>query len=99
MPSAKNIVGPTVRRLRNAAEMSQPMLAAKCGVLGWDLSREVLAQIESQFRYVTDWELVVLARCLRVEVGDLIPENFKRGHHVPPMDGKEEKKRSKRGRQ
>ena len=66
MPGAKNIVGPTVRRLRSEAGMTQPMLAAKCGVLGWDLSREVLAQIESQFRYITDWELVVLARSLGV---------------------------------
>jgi hypothetical protein len=53
MPSPKNIVGPTVRRLRNDAGLSQPQLAAKCGVIGWDLSREVLAQIGSQFRYVT----------------------------------------------
>ena len=49
------------------------MLAAKCGELGWDVSREVLARIESRFRYVTDWDLVVPARALDVNVEDLIP--------------------------
>ena len=85
MPTPKNIVGQTIRRLRNAAGMTQPILAAKCGVLGWDVSREVLAQIESQFRYVTDWELVVLARVLAVSVEDLIPQKFKNGRDVPPL--------------
>ena len=85
MPAPKNIIGPTVRRLRNDAGLSQPMLAAKCGVLGWDLSREILAQIESQFRYVTDWELVVFARALHVDVETLIPEKFKKGRKVPAM--------------
>jgi len=85
MRAPKNIVGPTVRRLRNDAGLSQPALAAKCGVLGWDLSREVLAQIESQFRYVTDWELVVLARALAVSVIDLIPPKFRIGRKVPGM--------------
>ncbi len=86
MPSPKNIVGPTVRRLRNEAELSQPQLAAKCGVIGWDLSREILAQIESQFRYVTDWELVVLARALNVEMTELIPIKFrKKGQKLPKM--------------
>jgi transcriptional regulator with XRE-family HTH domain len=85
MPAPKNIIGPTVRRLRNDAGLSQPMLAAKCGVLGWDLSREILAQIESQFRYVTDWELVVLARALSVTVETLIPSKFHKGRKVPAM--------------
>ena len=85
MPAPKNIIGPTVRRLRNDAGLSQPMLAAKCGVLGWDLSREILAQIESRFRYITDWELVVLARALNVDVQTLIPSKFQNGRKVPEM--------------
>ena len=86
MRASKNIVGPTIRRLRNNAGLSQPALAARCGVLGWDLSREVLAQIESQFRYVTDWELVVLARALSVSVIELIPLKFLGGRKVPGMN-------------
>jgi transcriptional regulator with XRE-family HTH domain len=86
MPTAKNIIGEIVRRLRNDAEMTQPALAAKCGVLGWDVSREVLAQIESRFRYVTDRELVVLARALGVGVEDLIPAKYRTGRVVAGMD-------------
>lgn len=85
MAAPKNIVGQTVRRLRNAVGITQPMLAAKCGVLGWDVSREVLARIESRLRYVTDWELVVLARALAVDVEDLIPQKFKKGRSVSPV--------------
>lgn len=86
MPSPKNLVGPVVRRLRNAGGMSQPDLAARCQRLGWDVSREVLAQIESQFRRVTDWELVVLAKALAVSIEELIPPKFKKPGRVPPRD-------------
>ena len=86
MRVCKNIVGPTIRRLRNAAEMSQPALAALCQRLGWDVSREVLAQIESRRRYVTDWELMVLARALNVEVEALFPSQFKKSSgSIPGM--------------
>lgn len=66
-------MGPAVRRLRNAEDLSQADLAARCGVLGWDLSRETLAKIESQIRWVADFELLCLAAALRVEVADLLP--------------------------
>lgn len=86
MRVCKNIVGPTIQRLRNTAEMSQPALAALCQRLGWDMSREILAQIESRRRYVTDWELMVLARALKVEVGTFFPSQFKkRTGSIPGM--------------
>jgi transcriptional regulator with XRE-family HTH domain len=53
--------------------LSQSDLAARCGVLGWDLSRETLAKIESQIRWVADFELVCLAAALRVDVKELLP--------------------------
>jgi hypothetical protein len=68
-----------------AGGVNQPILAARCGALGWDVSREILAQVESRFRYVTDWELVVLARALGVSVEDLIPAKFKRSGRVPKI--------------
>lgn len=69
----RNIVGPKVRQLRNEARLSQADLAARCGVLGWDLSRETMAKIESQIRWVADFELVCLAAALRVDVNALLP--------------------------
>jgi hypothetical protein len=49
------------------------MLAARCRRWGWDLSRETLAKIETQLRWVSDSELVCLAKALRVEPVTLLP--------------------------
>jgi hypothetical protein len=46
-------------------------LAARCGVLGWDLSRATLSKIEAQLRCVTDTELEILAKALKVEIAEL----------------------------
>ena len=67
----RNIVGPVVRRLREAAGYSQPMLVARLNLGGWDISRETLAKIESQIRWISDFELIRLADALQVEVPDL----------------------------
>ena len=66
MTRARNIVGPKVRRLRNARKLSQAKLAEKCQLIGWDISREGIAKIEGQVRGVSDSELVHLCKALRV---------------------------------
>ena len=66
--ASRNIVGPVIRRLREAAGYTQPMLVARLNLGGWDISRETLAKIESQIRWVSDFELIRLADALEVEV-------------------------------
>jgi transcriptional regulator with XRE-family HTH domain len=73
MAKPQNIVGPQVRKLRYQQEMTQGMFAARCSILGWDLSRGTLSKIEAQLRCVTDAELVILARALKVEPTALLP--------------------------
>ena len=73
MAKPQNIVGPQVRKLRYGQELKQADLAARCGVLGWDLSRGTLSKIEAQLRCVTDAELEILARALRIEIAALYP--------------------------
>jgi len=68
---AQNIVGPQIRRLRNAANLTQEQFSARCGVLGWRLSRSTLAKIEAQVRCVSDAELFVLGKALRKEIDQL----------------------------
>jgi transcriptional regulator with XRE-family HTH domain len=68
-----NIVGPEVRRLRNAAGMSQMQLAATCQRIGWDVERDTISKIEGGRRWVGDFELVHLARALRAPMVDLFP--------------------------
>jgi DNA-binding transcriptional regulator YiaG len=73
MTKLQNIVGPQIRKLRYQQELTQEMFAARCSILGWDLSRGTLSKIEAQLRCVTDAELVVLAKALKVEVHALLP--------------------------
>lgn len=73
MQRPRNIIGPQLRRLRYAAGLSQPALAARFQRIGWDIERDTIAKIEGQTRWVSDAELVMLARCFKVAVGDLLP--------------------------
>lgn len=74
----RNIVGPQVRRIRYERELSQPDLAAKCQRIGWDISRDIIARIESRVRWVADGELVFLARSLNVPLVELFPPNIRK---------------------
>jgi len=68
-----NIVGPQVRRIRYQQGLTQPAFAAKCQLIGWDISREGIAKIESQVRCVSDSEVLKLAKALRVHFSVLFP--------------------------
>ncbi len=68
-----NLIGPQVRLFRNQKSWTQETLAAKLQVEGWDVSRESLAKLESQFRRVPDCELLFLAKVLGVEVMAFFP--------------------------
>jgi transcriptional regulator with XRE-family HTH domain len=66
-----NIVGPQVRYLREQKDMTQDQLAARCNIVGLNISRSTLAKIESQVRRVTDSEVALLAKALKADVSDL----------------------------
>lgn len=76
MTAPLNLVGPQVRQLRNQKGWTQESLAAKLQVEGWDVSRESLAKLESQFRRAPDCELLFLAKVLGVELVDLFPNEL-----------------------
>jgi len=73
MTGKQNVVGPTIRKLRYQRELTQELFSARCARFGWDMSRQALSKIEAQVRCVTDRELIVIARALRVPIGDLFP--------------------------
>lgn len=79
MVRPKNIVGPAVRRLRDQHGWSQGMLAAKCQLIGWDISRSIVAAIEGRVRWVGDFELLLLAKALRATPTDLLPKHMRLG--------------------
>ncbi len=84
MHRPRNLIGPQLRRLRSAAGLSQPAFAAKCQRIGWDIERDTIAKIEGQTRWVSDAELVMLARCFRVAIDELLP----------PFSGREKRARA-----
>ena len=83
MPRPKNIVGPQVRRFRDQRGWSQAVLAAKCQMAGWDISRSIVAAIEGRVRWVGDFELMMLAKILRTNPLDLLPKKMEWGEMAP----------------
>jgi DNA-binding XRE family transcriptional regulator len=66
-----NLAGPRIQQIRNQQGLSQEMLSARCEAKGIILSRSTLAKIETQVRCLTDIELVMIARALRVKLKDI----------------------------
>ncbi len=70
----RNCVGPGLRRLRMARELTQDQLAAKlqlAGLATWD--RVAVAKVESRIRSVFDFELAVICEVLGVAASELLP--------------------------
>ena len=67
-----NLAGSRVRELRAANGLTQEQLAARCQAFGWDVTRGTLAKIEAGVRRLNDAEVVVLAKCLKVGIMDLL---------------------------
>lgn len=69
-----NICGENVYRLRKAQvpKMSQRMLAERLQLENIDVDKNAIQRIESGQRFVTDIELVVLAKIFKVNLEELI---------------------------
>jgi len=72
MKPPRNIVGPVIRNLRDKKRLTQADLATKLNLLGWDISRDTLAKIETKVRWVADFELLKLATALGVDAGEIL---------------------------
>jgi transcriptional regulator with XRE-family HTH domain len=66
MQNARNMIGPQLRRLRVERSLSQPELARLLQIAGWDISRDTIAKIEDQRRWVSDFEVAFVAEALNV---------------------------------
>ena len=69
----KNIIGTQVRKHRYQQGLTQEMLAARTATKGWDISRGTLSKIEAQVRCVSDRELLLLSKSLKVSLKELYP--------------------------
>ena len=71
MENPRNMIGPQLRQIRNERGLSQPQLAELLQRKGWDISRDTLAKIEDQRRWVSDFESAFLAEVLQVPLAVL----------------------------
>lgn len=74
--AVRNIVGSQVRRarLQLSPAVSQDDLSGRLARQGIILDRSAISRIESQSRYVMDYEAKALAKCLHVSVDWLFGE-------------------------
>lgn len=72
--SSNNLCGSNVKKIRSAItpRMSQRALADKLQLEGIDLDKNAIQRIESGQRFVTDIELLALARVLHASIDDLL---------------------------
>ena len=70
-----NIIGPVVIKLRFERRWSQEVLAARLQCQEVDISRDVLANIESGRTQVTDKHIIALQRAFQVQVIRLFPQS------------------------
>jgi transcriptional regulator with XRE-family HTH domain len=72
-----NVIGPQVRRLRSRRGWSQKQLAIKLQLAGMDYAtRGKVCKIESREVWVSDDDMLFIARVLGVEPNDLYPERL-----------------------
>lgn len=67
-----NICGAQVSKYRKALKKSQRELADALQLLGLDVDKNAIQRIEAGKRFVTDIEIVYLAKALHVSYEDLL---------------------------
>ena len=78
-----NLIGPKVRHLRHQRSWSQNDLATKLQILGMDEgTRCRVSKIEARLVWVSDEDMIYLARVFKVEVGDLYPEMIRKSRRL-----------------
>lgn len=75
-PIIRNAIGPQVQKQRAKQKLTQQDLAGRCHILGFEIGRESVSQIERRTRGVSDLEMILLARALRIDIADLIPSQL-----------------------
>ena len=77
-----NVVGQNVAKFRYQNGWVQDELVAKIQRLGFYITRDILANIETLRSCVTDKQIVIFAEVFGVPVGDLFPPKQKSSGHV-----------------
>ena len=65
-------IGNNIRRLREAAGITQDLLATKLQVLGCDITRSAIAKIEVGQRHLYPDEIICIKTILNVSYDDIL---------------------------
>lgn len=68
----RNIIGAKIEQKRKELNMKQKDLLTQLQIKGMDLNASGLSKIEGQLRFVTDFELKIIAEVLGVSVNWLL---------------------------
>ncbi len=73
----RNNIGKRIRLARSKCSpaVSQDDLAGRLAARGITLDQTAISRIENQTRYLMDYEITAIAKCLKVSVGWLFGEN------------------------
>lgn len=69
---SNNICGKNVAALRKNLKISQRELADRLQLAGLDVDKNAVQRIECGKRFVTDIELIALAKVLDIEISELL---------------------------
>lgn len=75
-PLLRNVIGAQVQKLRVRQNLTQQDLAARCNLVGFDIGRETVSQIERGVRGVSDLEMILLTSALKAKLPDLVPKQL-----------------------
>ena len=70
-----NITGYRLIEIRHSKSLSQRQLAKMTQLAGYDVDHHFIRRIENGERFVTDIELVALAKVLAVSINDLLDDS------------------------
>ena len=73
-----NIVGNNIRYYRELNNLSYQKLSDKLMLLGFDIHKQSIYNIECGKRTVVDYELCAFAKCFNITVNDLTNDFFKK---------------------
>lgn len=67
----RNIIGKRIREIRERKKITQDQLAARLNTQGVSIDRPMISRIESQTRYLLDYEIIAIAVALGVRTEEL----------------------------
>jgi transcriptional regulator with XRE-family HTH domain len=88
MKPKANDIGHNLAKIRFRRKLTQDQLAARLQIAGYDMTRQVVANLESRRRIATDRHITGLVKVLRCSLDELFfgtPPSPKSGSVQPPV--------------